>query len=92
MLVEAASNGLPIVAPRIAGVEDIVIHGETGFLHEPGDERGMAASLVRLLNSPMTASRMGAEGRKIVRAQDDPEPLARAWIRLLVDVAVEKRR
>lgn len=86
VVAEALSQGVPVVAPRITGVEDIVMHGEAGFLHEVGDLTGMAGSVVRLLADPMTRARMGATGRTQVREQFDAEILSRRWVGFLCDV------
>jgi glycosyltransferase involved in cell wall biosynthesis len=48
-LLEAMACGLPPVATRIGGVEDIVTDGENGVLVEPGDAASLATGLRRLL-------------------------------------------
>jgi hypothetical protein len=84
VLVEASACGVPIVAVRISGVEDIVVHGKTGFLHTPGDVEGMASSILRLLREPDLAARMGSAGREYVREKFNPDRLTREWVGLLV--------
>jgi len=44
-LLEAMACGLPPVATRIGGVEDIVTDGVNGILVKPGDASGLAAGL-----------------------------------------------
>ena len=35
--VEAMSHALPVISSRLGPIEEIVAHGETGLLVEPGD-------------------------------------------------------
>jgi glycosyltransferase involved in cell wall biosynthesis len=37
VILEAMSVGLPIIATRTAGITDVIQHGKTGFIVEPGD-------------------------------------------------------
>lgn len=37
VILEALSVGLPVIATRTAGISDIIQHGKTGFIVEPGD-------------------------------------------------------
>lgn len=52
VLLEAQAGGLPVVAVRASGVDEAVDPGVTGFMVEPGDESGMIASGLRLLEDP----------------------------------------
>jgi len=84
VVAEALACGVPVVAPRIAGVEDIVDEGISGFLHHPGDSEGMINSVLYLLANPEHARTMGKAGRQKVLAQFSPEMLIQQWVNLLV--------
>lgn len=64
-IVEAMAAGLPVVAPALGGIPELVVPGVSGELFPPGDHEAMARHLVGLLTSPVTRSRMGEEARKI---------------------------
>ena len=49
---EAMACEVPVVASRVGGLPEVISHGSTGFLHEPADLDGMAASAVALLTDP----------------------------------------
>ncbi len=85
--VEAGLAEVPVVAPQLTGVEDIVVSGETGFLHALGDEAGLAASVVWLLQHPAQRAQMGRAARERVRQLYDPQRLADAWVSLLISAA-----
>lgn len=67
--VEAMAAGLPVCASQVGGLQDIVVHGETGLLFPPGDSGALARHLESLLNSPDLRKRMGAAGRERVRTR-----------------------
>jgi glycosyltransferase involved in cell wall biosynthesis len=45
---EAMSHGLPVVASRIGGIPELVDHGRTGLLFQPGDVDDLQAQMQRL--------------------------------------------
>lgn len=55
---EAAACGVPVVAPRVGGLPEVVEHGETGYLFDPGDEGAATAVLAQLLARPRLRQRM----------------------------------
>lgn len=65
----AQTFGLPVVATRVGAMEDEVEDGRTGLLVPPGDERALAAALVRLLREPDTAREMGRRAAASVRGR-----------------------
>jgi glycosyltransferase involved in cell wall biosynthesis len=67
--VEAMAAGLPVVARRAAGAEDLVVHGETGFLTDEGEE-GLAASLSLLLSDENLRRRMGRAAQESAEVYD----------------------
>lgn len=68
---EAMVVGLPVVASRVGGLPELIDHGRTGFLVEPGDEPGLAEALLELLSDPGRSGRMGEAGRREVEAKHD---------------------
>lgn len=63
---EAMSVGVPVVASRTGGLQDIVEDGVTGVLVPPGDAGALAGALRRLLSDPTERSRLGAASRAAV--------------------------
>lgn len=62
-VLEAGASGLPVVATRHTGIEDVVVHGETGFLVRERDVDTMAGHMVRLAEDRELARRLGQAGR-----------------------------
>jgi glycosyltransferase involved in cell wall biosynthesis len=65
-LLEAAACGKPMVATDVPGSRELVEHGVTGLLVPPGDARALAAAIVKLVEQPDVARRMGWAARRSV--------------------------
>ena len=63
VLVEASASGLPSVASRHAGIPEIVLEQESGFLYPERDVEGLADGLVRLASDEALRLRMGERAR-----------------------------
>lgn len=63
---EFMAMGLPVVASRIGQIPDLIEHGHSGYLVEPGHEESLAASLGRLIDHPSDGARLGDAGRRFV--------------------------
>jgi len=75
---EAAASAVPVVAPRSGGATDVVRHLETGLLHDPADEGGLARAVAAV----------AADGRRALLGQRARELATRTW-RDAVDELVE---
>lgn len=65
---EASATGLPVVSGDSGGAPDAVREGETGFVVGGRDPAALVDRLVRLLEDPELAGRMGAAGRQWVES------------------------
>jgi len=80
---EAMACGLPIIASDVAGNNDIVRHGETGFLFPLGQPDALSRLMHRVINSPQEASSLGAQGRRLAMHQFSWSNVAQQYLRLL---------
>lgn len=62
--VQAALIGRPIIATRVGGLPEVVVHRETGLIVEPEDARGLADALAFVLDNPMVAATWGQAARR----------------------------
>jgi glycosyltransferase involved in cell wall biosynthesis len=67
-LLEAMAVGLPSVASRISGTEDLIEQGKSGFMFPLDDEPAFARTVADLLRDPATARRVGAAAKRFVEA------------------------
>src|SRR5437667_3351822 len=63
---EALASGTPVVASDTGGTSEIIQDGQTGFLCPRGNLDDFADRVVRLLQDPELASRLGRNGRALV--------------------------
>lgn len=85
--VEAAAAGLPLIGGRAGGVTDAVREGETGLLVSNGDPEETAAAILRLLDDPALAARLGKAARKMAEDEFDWDELAEKYRHALVECA-----
>jgi len=78
-LLEGMAAGLPVVASNISGNQDLVQHGQTGFLFPPGDHAKLADALTTLLCSKELCDPMRTRAAKLAREYDWPE-VARQYL------------
>ncbi|HBW36088.1 N-acetyl-alpha-D-glucosaminyl L-malate synthase BshA [Desulfosporosinus sp. BICA1-9] len=50
---EAMACGVPVIASRVGGLPEVVIHGKTGYLAEVGDVVGMSEAVLSLLTDDL---------------------------------------
>ena len=65
---EAALMARPVVATRVGGLPEVVVHGQTGLLVEKNDSRALGEAIAILLDDIELASKMGRAARS--RAQE----------------------
>jgi len=70
-VLEAMSFGVPVIANRIAGMDEIITDGQNGYLVPPGDVAQLAARIDQLLDDPELRQRIGAAGRRNVEQRFD---------------------
>ncbi|MAH84090.1 MAG: hypothetical protein CBB68_07065 [Rhodospirillaceae bacterium TMED8] len=63
VLLQAMASGLPVIATKECGVEDIFLDGYEGFLVEKGNVEGLREALVLLCKSLGTRQKLGAAAR-----------------------------
>jgi glycosyltransferase involved in cell wall biosynthesis len=63
VLVEAMALRRPIVATNTGGIPELIQHGESGWLVEPGSAPALAEGILKLLSDHTLSQRLGECGR-----------------------------
>jgi colanic acid/amylovoran biosynthesis glycosyltransferase len=69
VLMEALALGVPVIAPCVAGIPELVEHGVSGLTFAPGDWASLARMLRAVIQDPALAQRLAFEGRRRVEAE-----------------------
>jgi len=81
--VEAMASALPVVASRVGGLAESVLHGRTGLLVEPDQPEKLAGAILALLSDPERAAAMGAAGREAAVARHTAEAMVERFLSVL---------
>lgn len=83
VMLEALSHGLPMVSYNCpTGPQEVINHGENGFLISMGHEQDMADAICRLIEDESLRQRMGEASRKKAKLFTE-EYILPQWSRLL---------
>lgn len=81
VLMEAMVVGVPVVAPGLAGIPELVVNEESGIVYAPARWDQLADAMIRLSREPALRQRLADVGRAQVRRLHDirtsVEPMAR---------------
>ncbi|MEO0851600.1 MAG: glycosyltransferase family 4 protein, partial [Pseudomonadota bacterium] len=85
VLMEALVAGLPVIATRVAGVQELVEDGVSGFVVPPGDVEALTQAIKAYAAMPDQGRAMAARGRETVLAEFDISAEAARLARLIED-------
>jgi glycosyltransferase involved in cell wall biosynthesis len=80
VLLEAMSMECPVVASRLAGIPEVVVNDETGYMVEPGNARALALSVVKLWSDKKAYANMAANARRLMETGFDKKRQFGAFI------------
>ncbi|MFN3168337.1 MAG: glycosyltransferase [Phycisphaeraceae bacterium] len=66
VLMEAMASGLAVVSGDLPTIRELVEHGRTGLMVEPGDVEALAVAMDRLASDPPLVAQLAAAGRQRV--------------------------
>jgi len=91
-LLEAMACGLPCVATRVSGSEDLVQHEKNGLLVEPEQPEAMALALRRMLEDKTLARRMGRAARATILREYQLQTISERCLRLYAHIRSKSRQ
>ena len=70
VLIEAAATGLPLVAVDAGAVRELCQNKKNGILCQPGDVKGIARAIIKILSDKELKARYGKESLEIAKKHD----------------------
>lgn len=77
--IQAMAAGLPVVVTRSGGPQEIVTHGETGWLVAPGRPDAISEALMMLAEHPKLADQIASKGRAHAKAKFDLQTMLEGY-------------
>ena len=69
-ILEAMAAELPVVATKVGGTPYLIRDGVNGFLVNPGDPAELEQAIIKLIDNPDLAKKMGAQNREDIKQKD----------------------
>jgi glycosyltransferase involved in cell wall biosynthesis len=90
-LLEAMAAGVPVVSTAVGGVPEMVTHGESALLIQPGDCQAMTNAIAALLADAALVRKLADRARQLVLERHAPETrtqrLVETYCRILREAA-----
>jgi len=90
VIIEAMACGKPVIASKAGGPEEIIVDGENGLFHTPGDAKSLADGIMRLAENPELRKKLGENGRKTVEEKFNSAHLAERILPIYEEVLASK--
>lgn len=85
-ILEGMAAGIPVVAPAIDGIPDVVKHERTGLAVPPRDPEALAAAILRLHAEPDLVKRLVPAAKTLFEQEFSIEAAGRAYEALYVEL------
>jgi glycosyltransferase involved in cell wall biosynthesis len=89
---EAMSAGRAVIAANHGGLAEIVVHGKTGWLFEPGDVASLREVIHDALGNLERVRLFGVLGKKVYQAKFTPEAYKKEFLFLLNSILPTKAK
>ncbi len=90
-LLEAMSAGLPCIATKVEGVDEVIIEGQHGLVVPVEDPEALAQAILQLLRDPAARSKMGAEARQRVSEFYTVDRMCAQYLELMRSCLIENK-
>jgi len=91
VVLEAMASGVPVIAPNVGGVPDLIRDGENGLLIDPTSAGSMREAVSRMLGDPEFAARLAEKAREDAEEKYHPRAIALRHLEIYGEVIRAKR-
>lgn len=89
VIIEAFSQGLPVIASRLGAMKEIIEDGKTGFLFEPGNSRDLEKKVNNSLKNPEKIDKMRVNAREAYLEKYTPQKNYKILMKIYIDAINE---
>lgn len=91
VVLEAAAQGVPVVASKVGGMPEVIHDGWSGLLVAPGDDRALAERLARVLADATLRARLESGARQILDEVFSAEAFRRAICAIVSELVLPQQ-
>jgi len=84
-VLEGMACGLPVIASKVTGNDELVREGKTGYLFELNQTKIFQKRLASVLEEQESAWKLGVNGRNVVEKEFSWDKAAGKYLRLLIN-------
>lgn len=89
---EAMASGVPVIATKSGGIQEVVVHGETGYLCEVGDIEFMAHLAIEILKNPQLKKALSQNAIQRVKQHFSDEIIIPQYENLYYQIIQQSKR
>lgn len=91
VFLEAMQEGVPVIAPELAGYPEIIRRGVNGWLFNPESPGDLGATVNMVHANPAEAEKFGSKGKEILNREYSSEIWYRQYIQIVDRLVSEKK-
>lgn len=88
-LLEAMACGKAVVGTNVPGIRDVLEHGVTGLLVEPGNSEALREAIQRVLDDPELRDRLGRNAREFILSRYSQAGVVQREVSLLTELGAK---
>ncbi len=77
--------GIPVIAPRLPALEEVIEEKKTGLFYQPGDFKSLAEKITLLIENEENRKKMGQRGMELVKKKFEWQKLASHYVNTCQD-------
>jgi len=77
--------GVPVIAPQLPALEEVVEEGKTGFFYQPSEFKDLAQKIILLIENKDIRKKMGQRGMGVVKEKFEWQKLANHYVKICGD-------
>ena len=91
VIIEAGMAGVPVVASRVGGVEEMIVDGETGHVFDPDSPSDAARDIVQLATQPAMVAKVGSKHRDRISTHFNSRRMLESYAKIWNDLLSRKQ-